>query len=90
MPDKNEFPNYVIGPRGTILTPANLPLPRTDRWVKSRKAEVVFAVSGGLLSFDDACARYQLTAEEFLSWQRQIDTPQARTPLKSIGAKPIA
>jgi hypothetical protein len=30
-------------------------------------------VRGGLLSFDEACDRYRLTSEEFLSWQRSID-----------------
>ena len=30
-----------------------------------RKAEVVAAVSGGLLSVDEACERYSLTLEEF-------------------------
>jgi ribosomal protein S18 acetylase RimI-like enzyme len=36
-----------------------------------RKAEIVLAVHGGLLSLDDACRRYQLTAEEFTAgWER--------------------
>ncbi|MEJ2433573.1 MAG: DUF1153 domain-containing protein [Pseudolabrys sp.] len=38
-----------------------------------RKAEVVAAVRGGLLSLEEACARYTLTVEEFLSWQYSID-----------------
>ncbi|ORE98856.1 hypothetical protein ATO4_00780 [Aurantimonas sp. 22II-16-19i] len=38
-----------------------------------RKAEVVAAVRGGLLSLDEACSRYTLTVEEFLSWQMSID-----------------
>ena len=38
-----------------------------------RKAEVVAAVRGGLISSDDACARYQLTDEEFSAWQVAID-----------------
>jgi hypothetical protein len=41
--------------------------------VASRKAVVVAAVRGGLLSMSDACARYRLTTEEFLSWQTQVD-----------------
>ena len=28
---------------------------------------------GGLLSFEEACQRYTLTTEEFLSWQLSID-----------------
>ena len=60
---------YVIGPDGSPLTIADLPPPTTKRWVIRRKAEVVAAVRGGLLSLEEACARYTLTVEEFLSWQ---------------------
>ncbi len=65
--------NYVIGPDGSPLTIADLPPPGTRRWVIRRKAEVVAAVRGGLLSLEDACSRYTLTVEEYLSWQRSID-----------------
>jgi len=65
--------SYVIGPDGSPLTIADLPSPTTKRWVIRRKAEVVAAVRGGLLSLEDACERYTLTVEEFLSWQRSID-----------------
>ena len=65
--------SYVIGPDGSPLTLADLPPPSTRRWVIRRKAEVVAAVRGGLLSLDDACKRYTLTVEEFLAWQHAID-----------------
>ena len=65
--------NYVIGPDGTPLTVADLPPTSTRRWVIRRKAEVVAAVRGGLLSLEEACGRYKLTTEEYLSWQRSID-----------------
>ncbi|MDH4385622.1 MAG: DUF1153 domain-containing protein [Caulobacter sp.] len=64
---------YVIGPTGAPLTLSDLPPPNTDRWVIRRKAEVVAAVRGGLLSLDEACDRYRLTNEEFLNWQQSID-----------------
>jgi hypothetical protein len=64
---------YVIGPDGSPLTIADLPAPGTKRWVIRRKAEVVAAVRGGLLSLEEACSRYTLTVEEFLSWQYSID-----------------
>jgi len=51
----------------------DLPAPGTKRWVIRRKAEVVAAVRGGLLSLEEACSRYTLTVEEFLSWQYSID-----------------
>jgi hypothetical protein len=63
----------IIGPTGTPLTLNNLPSPKTKRWVPRRKAEVVAAVRGGLLSLDDACARYALTFEEFMSWQSALE-----------------
>ncbi len=64
---------YVIGPDGSPLTIADLPPRNTKRWVIRRKAEVVAAVRGGLLSLAEACTRYTLTVEEFLSWQQSID-----------------
>ncbi|TFF19680.1 DUF1153 domain-containing protein [Jiella endophytica] len=64
---------YVIGPDGSPLTLADLPPSNTRRWVIRRKAEVVAAVRGGLLSLDEACSRYTLTVEEFVSWQMSID-----------------
>jgi Protein of unknown function (DUF1153) len=64
---------YVIGLDGSPLTMADLPPPHTKRWVIRRKAEVVAAVRGGLLSLEEACARYTLTIEEFLAWQYSID-----------------
>jgi hypothetical protein len=64
---------YVIGPDGSPLTVADLPPPDTRRWVIRRKAEVVAAVRGGLISLEEACKRYTLTVDEFLSWQASID-----------------
>ena len=64
---------YVIGPTGAPLTLSDLPPRDTQRWVIRRKAEVVAAVRGGLLSLDEACTRYSLTSEEFLGWQQSID-----------------
>jgi len=64
---------YVIGPTGAPLTLGDLPPASTQRWVIRRKAEVVAAVRGGLLTLDEACERYSLTNEEFLNWQQSID-----------------
>lgn len=65
--------SYVIGPTGEPLTVDDLPPPNTRRWVIRRKAEVVAAVKGGLISLEDACKRYTLSVEEFLSWQKAIE-----------------
>lgn len=66
-------PAVVIGPLGEAMTLASLPPPNTSRWVVRRKAEVVAAVEGRLLTIDEACERYSLTLEEFASWQRSIE-----------------
>ena len=71
--DKTIRPAQVIGPLGEPLTLDSLPAPDTQRWVVRRKAEVVAAVNGGLLSQEEVCARYDLTQEEFAGWQRSVD-----------------
>src|SRR5690349_1145699 len=60
----------VVGPDGRHITLADLPPPGIQRWVTRRKAEVVAAVHGGLLSSEDACQRYELSTEEFAGWER--------------------
>jgi hypothetical protein len=64
---------FVIGPDGVPLTIADLPPRDTKRWVIRRKAVLIAAVRGGLLSLEEACERYTLTVDEFLSWQHLID-----------------
>lgn len=66
-------PQSVTGPAGTPITMDDLPPPSTTRWVMRRKAEVVFAVRGGLLSLEEACERWHLTPEEYQSWETLID-----------------
>jgi len=56
----------------------DLPPPNTKRWVVRRKAEVVAAVRHGLLSLEDACKRYTLSIDEFLSWQRLMEAHGVR------------
>lgn len=66
-------PASAIGPLGEVLTLDSLPHPTNTRWVVRRKAEVVAAVNGGLLTADEARERYALTVEELASWQTAID-----------------
>ena len=73
MTEQVRRPSYVIGPDGQPLSISDLPATTTKRWVIRRKAQVVAAVRGGLLSLEEACARYHLSVEEFLSWQRSIE-----------------
>ena len=63
----------TIGPTGRPLTIHDLPAPDTERWVIRRKAEVVAGVHAGLISLEEACRRYALSVEEFLSWERMLD-----------------
>lgn len=66
-------PATTIGPLGEPLTLAMLPAADTTRWVIRRKAEVVAAINGGLMTIEQACERYCLTLEEFAAWQRAVD-----------------
>lgn len=66
-------PAEVIGPLGEALTFEKLPSADTTRWTVRRKAEVVAAVSGRMLTFDEACQRYSLAVEELTGWQRAVN-----------------
>jgi hypothetical protein len=59
-------PTHIIGPLGEALTIETLPPPHTTRWVVRRKAQVLAAVKGGLLSIEEACERYDLSLEELM------------------------
>ncbi len=73
MPNVADGAKPVLGPSGAPMTRDELPPPTLKRWVTRRKAEVVTAVRAGLIGLDEACRRYGITAEEFLSWQRLLD-----------------
>jgi hypothetical protein len=63
----------IPGPNGAPLSLRNLPSSKTTRWVSQRKAEVVAAVHGGLLSMEEACLKCGLTREEFFAWERAFE-----------------
>jgi hypothetical protein len=50
-----------------------LPSPDTKRWVVRRKAAVVAAVQAGRITLGEALSRYQLTQEEYRSWERAFE-----------------
>jgi transposase-like protein len=52
----------------------DLPPSDTVRWSPYRKASVVNGVRNGTITIEEACRRYQLSAEEFLAWQGAIET----------------
>lgn len=76
--DKNMYLRKVEGPRsvtladGTVMTRADLPSENTRRWVASRKAAVVRAVTAGLITRNDALERYTLSDEEFSEWETAV------------------
>lgn len=55
------------------ITLADLPNVDTQRWVPRRKAAVIVAVDCGLLTMEEACERYSISTEEFLSWRQAIN-----------------
>jgi len=70
---QNSLSRFVIGPDGQRLTLADLPPADTRRWVIRRKAEVVAAVRGELLTMEEACEHYNVSEEEFEGWTKAID-----------------
>ena len=70
---ENAPKHTAIGPDGTPMTAQDLPPANTKRWVARRKAQVVAGVRAGLMTLEDACTRYTLTVEEFLSWADSVD-----------------
>ena len=74
---KSNGPPTVSLPDGSILTVADLPSVDT-RWVASRKAVVVNAVSHGLITRDEAISRYGLSEEEFDGWLTAVQKHGAK------------
>lgn len=52
---------------------ADLPPPDVKRWTIRLKVAVLTAVAVGVLTREEACRRYQLSEEEFLSWQQAFE-----------------
>ena len=51
----------------------DLPPPNTRRWVVRRKAAVVSAVRRGHITLEEALRRWELTEEEYRSWERAFE-----------------
>jgi Protein of unknown function (DUF1153) len=49
-----------------------LPSPQ-QRWTVQRKAAVIEAVRGGWMPIEEACRLYNISVDEFLAWERDID-----------------
>ena len=70
---KKESPRLVRLPDGQLLSLADLPEPKTSRWVASRKIAVVRAVEHDLLTKEEAIKIYGLSEEELDSWCQALD-----------------
>jgi hypothetical protein len=49
-----------------------LPLP-SERWTVRRKAAIIEAVRGGWMPIEEACRVYNISVDEFLAWERDLD-----------------
>ena len=61
-----------VGPDGKRVTLSQLPARGVKRWSVRQKFLVVAAVRYGMLTFAEACERYNLNLEEYLAWQRRF------------------
>ena len=73
MENSNVIPLRPMGRPGSMMSLGDLPPMDTQRWVTRRKKKVVDAVRSGVITLEEACTRYKLSAEEFMSWERLID-----------------
>lgn len=64
---------YVIGADGDIITRGSLPPTSTQHWRIRLKAKVVAAVESGLITREEACARYGMSVEEYFEWRRRVE-----------------
>lgn len=69
----NSRTGVAAGPQRESLDLDSLPPPNPGRWVSRRKAQVIAAIADGLLTVEDACARYSLSVEELTNWQWLFD-----------------
>ncbi len=71
---KEQGPLFITLPDGSKLSRSDLPPKNTTRWVVRRKARVVMAVVGGLLSQKEACDMYDLSDDELQGWCLAVKT----------------
>ena len=67
-------------------TAADLPPRRHARWLRRQKKIVVLAVQTGLLPLHEAMERYELSIEEFQSWNRDFSAHPYRNAFREYRA----
>jgi hypothetical protein len=78
QPSTRAEARYFAKPNGMHMTRAQLPPRRLKRWHRKHKRLVVAAVRYGLITFGEACKRYRLSTDEYLSWYDAARTPAAK------------
>ena len=63
----------IAADRDKVRLLSGLPPAETQRWSSRRKAAVVAAIRGGVLSSREACERYELSFEELAAWEAALD-----------------
>lgn len=66
-------PKSIVGPSGETMTLDDLPAADIRRWTMWRKAQVIAAIRGGLITKEQACERCGISAEELSSWATLFD-----------------
>jgi transposase-like protein len=67
------YPKVLNRRQAGFVHQTTLPSPDVIRWTFRRKAAVVTAVASGEITRVEACRRYRVSAEEFLSWQQAFE-----------------
>ena len=66
------MPVELLFPADPLDLVPDLPRPH-QRWTVARKATVIQAVRDGWVPIEEVCALYNISADEFLAWERDID-----------------
>jgi hypothetical protein len=79
----------AVGLRGNVIAPYDLPPAHGARWTPQRKADLIAAILGGVITLDEAKARYALTIEELSEWRRGLAAAGVRglKATKRIGTR---
>jgi transposase-like protein len=62
------------GPEFKTMSFLDLPCPKTVRWTSKRKAFVVCAIAGGIITIAEAAKRYGMEPEEIIEWMARYRT----------------
>jgi hypothetical protein len=63
----------IFNRRRNLMKLKDLPSTDTKRWVVRHKAAVVAAVKSGVITLDEVYRRYDISDEEFVTWQELIE-----------------